>query len=42
MVEWFRHDTDARNDIKVRKLLRDSDMGALGAYWLCVEILYQA
>ena len=42
MVEWFRHDTDARNDIKIRKLLRDSDMGALGAYWIAVEILYQA
>lgn len=42
MIEWFRHDTDARNDIKIRKMLRDSDPGALGAYWMCVEILYQS
>ena len=42
MIEWFRHDTDARNDIKIRKLLRDSNPGALGAYWMCVEMIYQA
>ena len=42
MIEWFRHDTDARNDIKIRKMLRDSDPGALGAYWMCVEILDQS
>lgn len=41
MIEWFRHDTDARNDIKIRKLLRDNDRAALGAYWMCVEIIYQ-
>ena len=42
MADWFRHDTDARNDIKIRKLLRDSTPGALGAYWICVEILFEA
>jgi len=42
MIEWFRHDTSARNDIKIRKLLRDSDPGALSAYWMCVEIIYQS
>ena len=42
MIEWFRHDTDARNDIKIRKLLRDNDPGALGAYWMCVEMIYQS
>lgn len=42
MIEWFRHDTDARNDIKIRKLLRDCEPGALGAYWMCVEMIYQA
>lgn len=41
MTEWFRHDTDARNDIKIRKLLRDYPLETLGAYWVCVEILYQ-
>ena len=41
MIEWFRHDTDARNDIKIRKLLRDNDRAALGAYWMCIEIIYQ-
>jgi len=41
MIEWFRHDTDARNDIKIRRLLRDNDRASLGAYWMCVEIIYQ-
>lgn len=41
MIDWFRHDTDARNDIKIRRLLRDSSVASLGAYWICVELLYQ-
>ena len=41
MIDWFRHDTDARNDIKIRRLLRDSSVTSLGAYWICVELLYQ-
>ena len=39
-MEWFRHDTDAHVDIKVRKLLRDDGLKAYGLYWLVVELLY--
>ena len=42
MIEWFRHDTDARNDIKIRKLLRDYSLDTLGAYWVCIEMIYQS
>ena len=40
MVEWFRHDTDARNDIKMRKLARDIGLAGIGAFWVAVEVLY--
>lgn len=39
-MDWFRHDTDAHIDIKVRKLLRDGGLKAYGLYWLVVELLY--
>lgn len=40
MGEWFRHDTDARNDIKMRKLTRDHGLAGIGAFWVAVEVLY--
>lgn len=40
MGEWFRHDTDAHNDIKLKKLARDYGLEGIGAYWIVVEILY--
>ena len=40
MVEWFRHDINAHNDIKLKKLARDYGFEGLGAYWVVVEILY--
>jgi len=41
MVEWFRHDTDAHNNIKLRKLTRDFGLAGIGAFWLLVEVLYR-
>lgn len=41
MVEWFRHDLNAHDDLKIRKLLRNYGECAYGAYWLVVELLYQ-
>ena len=41
MADWFRHDVDAHNDIKIRRLLRDKGLSALGLYWYLVEFLYQ-
>ena len=42
MAEWFRHDLDARNDIKLKKLIRDCGLAGLGAFWAAVEIIYKA
>lgn len=39
-MEWFRHDLDAHDDLKVRKLLRQKGFAALGAFWYLIEILY--
>ena len=40
-MEWFRHDADAHDDIKIRKLLRKHGPCAYGAFWLIVELLYR-
>lgn len=40
-MEWFRHDCNAHDDLKIRKLLRNYGECAYGAYWLIVELLYQ-
>ena len=37
---WFRHDTDARNDIKMRRIARDVGLAGIGAFWVAVEVLY--
>ena len=39
-MEWFRHDCNAHDDLKIRKLLRNYGECAYGAYWLIVELLY--
>ena len=41
MAEWFRHDTDARNDIKLKKLARDVGLAGIGAFWVVAEILFE-
>ena len=40
METWFRHDCNAHDDLKIRKLLRNYGECAYGAYWLIVELLY--
>ena len=39
-MEWFKHDVDAHDDIKIRKLIRMHGMQAYGFYWYIVELLY--
>lgn len=39
-MDWFRHDTDARNDIKMRRIARDVGLSGIGAFWVAVEVLY--
>lgn len=40
-MDWFRHDADAHDDIKIRKLLRKHGPCAYGAFWLIVELIYR-
>lgn len=40
-MDWFRHDTNAQGDIKIRKLLHKHGVCAYGAFWLIVELLYR-
>ena len=39
-MEWFKHDVNAHDDIKIRKLVRMHGMQAYGFYWYIVELLY--
>lgn len=39
-MEWFRHDVNAHDDIKIKKLLKKHGFSALGVYWFIVEILF--
>jgi len=41
MAEWFRHDVDARNDIKMRKLARTDGLAGIGAFWVVAEVLFE-
>lgn len=40
-MEWFKHDTDAHDDIKIRKLIRMHGIQAYGLYWYLVELMYR-
>jgi hypothetical protein len=40
--QYFPHDYNARNDVKIIKLLRAKGLAGLGLYWCIVEYLYQA
>ena len=39
-MEWFRHDTDAHDDLKIKKLIRMHGAAGYGAYWYLVERIY--
>lgn len=39
--DWFRHDYNAHEDIKQKRLLKAKGLPALGLYWYLVECLYQ-
>ena len=38
-MRWFSHDSDAHDDIKLRRLLRQQGPEGYGLFWLMVEIL---
>jgi hypothetical protein len=38
-MRWFSHDTDAHDDIKLRRVLRKFGPEGYGLFWLLIEIL---
>ena len=38
-MRWFSHDSDAHDDIKLRRLLRQQGPEGYGLFWLMVEVL---
>lgn len=40
-MNWFRHDIDAHDDIKIRKMQKVYGFLGLGIYWYLVEKIYQ-
>ena len=41
-MNWFRHDIDAHDDIKIRKMQKTYGFLGLGVYWYLVEKIYQS
>ena len=41
MKEYFSHDYNARNDIKLKKLFMQLGLQGIGLYWCLVEMLYE-
>ena len=39
--DWFRHDYNAHDDIKQKRLLKTIGLAGLGLYWYLVELIYQ-
>lgn len=37
---WFRHDVDAHDDLKCKRLLRRLGMAGYGRWWRLLEIIY--
>lgn len=41
MNEYFSHDYNARNDIKIKKMFMGEGVSGIGIYWCLVEMLYE-
>ncbi len=41
MAEYFSHDYNARNDLRLKRLLMRKGVAGIGLYWCIVEILYE-
>ena len=41
MSEYFSHDYNARNDLKLKKLFIKEGLSGIGLYWCLVEMLYE-
>jgi len=38
-MRWFKHDSDAHRDAKLRKVVRKYGMEGYGLYWHCIELI---
>jgi hypothetical protein len=38
-VRWFKHQTAAHNDAKMKRLIMRQGMAAYGLYWYCLELI---
>jgi hypothetical protein len=38
-MRWFKHDSDASNDAKLRKLRHKYGVTGYGVYWYCLELI---
>ena len=38
-MKWFKHDSNAQNDAKLRKLKTKYGMSGYGLYWHCIELI---
>lgn len=41
-MEWFRHDINAHDDIKIKKIIKKYGFAAVGMYWYLIELIYCA
>ena len=39
IIKWFKHDSDAGNDAKLRKLRLKYGASGYGIYWYCLELI---
>ena len=39
MMKWFKHDSDASNDAKLKKLRLKYGAQGYGIYWYCLELI---
>ena len=38
-MKWFSHDSNARSDVKLRKVLMRYGADGYGLYWYCLELI---
>jgi len=38
-MKWFKHETDARNSLKLRKVRRKYGADGYAIYWFCLEAI---
>ena len=39
IMKWFKHHTDAHNNLKFQKIFKDFGSEGYGLFWICVELV---